>query len=190
MTDPLFHNKSTCSSLHLVDDVGEKKSILQMQFAHFHLQTWLFIGRGLSGFLGGSLPRGGRASNRRLLQWKSKSAGSSAGFGANHSQRKGRVSEFNALSVLNYRLFSAKLLSRKTPPRSFYLDLNFLANYWHCPLKEGQNEARLYHHTAPTALIYALREGLAELAEEGLQNRQMRHQRAAETLWKGKTFVV
>lgn len=42
-----------------------------------------------------------------------------------------------------------------------------------------------YHHTAPVSLVYALREALAELAEEGLTNSWARHAAAAAALYKG-----
>jgi alanine-glyoxylate transaminase/serine-glyoxylate transaminase/serine-pyruvate transaminase len=61
------------------------------------------------------------------------------------------------------------LKRRQTPARSFYCDLRLLDDYY-----EG---ARRYHHTAPISMFYALREALAVVAEEGLQNRFDRHRR-------------
>ncbi|XP_005151056.2 alanine--glyoxylate aminotransferase [Melopsittacus undulatus] len=58
-----------------------------------------------------------------------------------------------------------KILRRKTNPPSFYLDMRWLANYWGC-----DGEARRYHHTAPISSFFSLREGLAMLAELGLDN--------------------
>lgn len=51
-------------------------------------------------------------------------------------------------------------------PRSFYLDLNLLHDYW---------VGRKYHHTISAPLIYALREALAVVEEEGLEARWERH---------------
>lgn len=44
------------------------------------------------------------------------------------------------------------LRARKTKVQSFYLDLLLLGKYW--------GEERVYHHTAPVSMFYALREGL------------------------------
>lgn len=52
--------------------------------------------------------------------------------------------------------------------RSFYLDLRLLEDYW---------IGRKYHHTMCTSLIYALREALQMVEEEGLAARQARHER-------------
>jgi alanine-glyoxylate transaminase/serine-glyoxylate transaminase/serine-pyruvate transaminase len=56
---------------------------------------------------------------------------------------------------------------RKTPVRSWYFDLSIVQKYW------GQD--RFYHHTAPITMIFALREGLRILLEEGLEARWARH---------------
>ena len=60
------------------------------------------------------------------------------------------------------------LHSRKTKVQSFYLDLTLLEKYW--------GEERVYHHTAPVSLFYAMREGLRILFEEGLDTRFRRHE--------------
>lgn len=52
--------------------------------------------------------------------------------------------------------------------RSFYLDLKLLEDYW---------VGRKYHHTMCTSLIYALREALRMVEEEGLDERFARHER-------------
>jgi alanine-glyoxylate transaminase/serine-glyoxylate transaminase/serine-pyruvate transaminase len=52
--------------------------------------------------------------------------------------------------------------------RSFYLDLRLLEDYW---------LGRKYHHTLSTSLIYALREALLMVEEEGLEARFARHER-------------
>jgi len=50
--------------------------------------------------------------------------------------------------------------------RSFYFDLKLLEDYW---------VNRKYHHTISAPLIYALREALAAIDEEGLEARWERH---------------
>src|SRR2546425_1084156 len=57
---------------------------------------------------------------------------------------------------------------RKTKVQSWYLDVNLLASYW------GQD--RVYHHTAPISMNYALHEALRLVLEEGLENRWRRHE--------------
>jgi len=57
--------------------------------------------------------------------------------------------------------------NRKTKVQSWYFDLTTAMNYW--------GKDRLYHHTPPISLIYALREALRILLEEGLEARWERH---------------
>ncbi|MBW2052464.1 MAG: alanine--glyoxylate aminotransferase family protein [Deltaproteobacteria bacterium] len=59
------------------------------------------------------------------------------------------------------------LQNRKNPVVSWYLDMNMVCSYW--------GEERKYHHTAPINMIYALREALRLVAEEGLDARFARH---------------
>jgi alanine-glyoxylate transaminase/serine-glyoxylate transaminase/serine-pyruvate transaminase len=61
------------------------------------------------------------------------------------------------------------ILGRKTKVQSWYLDISMLANYW------GQN--RVYHHTGPINMTYALYEALRLIHEEGLENCHARHRR-------------
>jgi alanine-glyoxylate transaminase/serine-glyoxylate transaminase/serine-pyruvate transaminase len=61
----------------------------------------------------------------------------------------------------------AALDARKTKVRSWYLDLSMIRSYW------GQD--RVYHHTAPVNMTYALREALLMVLEEGLEARIARH---------------
>ncbi|AHZ23732.1 MULTISPECIES: pyridoxal-phosphate-dependent aminotransferase family protein [Haloferax] len=67
-----------------------------------------------------------------------------------------------------------KVLSREEPPRSWYLDLSLLEGYW--------GDDRSYHHTAPITNVYAIREALRLVAEEGIENRWDRHRRVAGAL--------
>lgn len=70
-----------------------------------------------------------------------------------------------------------KLEQRRTPVANWYLDAALLRQYW--------GRERVYHHTAPVNLTYALREALRLLAEEGLEARWQRHQTTAAYLWAG-----
>jgi alanine-glyoxylate transaminase/serine-glyoxylate transaminase/serine-pyruvate transaminase len=60
------------------------------------------------------------------------------------------------------------LETRRTPVPSWYFDLGMVRSYW--------GGERKYHHTAPINMIYALRESLRIVAEEGLEARFARHQ--------------
>jgi alanine-glyoxylate transaminase / serine-glyoxylate transaminase / serine-pyruvate transaminase len=66
---------------------------------------------------------------------------------------------------------------RKTKVQSWYLDLSIIQKYW--------GEDRAYHHTAPITMIYALREGLRLVQEEGLETRWARHLRNHKALKAG-----
>jgi len=57
--------------------------------------------------------------------------------------------------------------ARKTKVQSWYFDLSTAMNYW--------GKDRLYHHTPPISLIYALREAMRLCVEEGLEVRWERH---------------
>ncbi len=67
---------------------------------------------------------------------------------------------------------------RKSSVQSWYLDVNLLANYW----SEG---ARVYHHTAPISMNYALHEALRLVLEEGLKKRWARHEENHHALKAG-----
>ena len=67
---------------------------------------------------------------------------------------------------------------RKTKVQSWYLDLSMIADYW----AEGK---RAYHHTAPISMVYALREALRLVVEEGLETRFARHSRNSAALMAG-----
>ncbi|PYT67271.1 MAG: alanine--glyoxylate aminotransferase [Acidobacteria bacterium] len=56
---------------------------------------------------------------------------------------------------------------RKTKVQSWYFDLTTAMNYW--------GKDRLYHHTPPISLIFALREAMRLVMEEGLEARWERH---------------
>lgn len=67
--------------------------------------------------------------------------------------------------------------ARKEPVRSWYFDLTTAMNYW--------GKDRLYHHTPPITLIYALREALRAVLEEGLEARWERHARNQQAMIAG-----
>lgn len=69
----------------------------------------------------------------------------------------------------------AAIRSRATPVRNWYLDLTLLEKYW--------GPERQYHHTAPSAMVYGLHEGLRVVLEEGLEERWSRHARHARAFW-------
>ena len=69
-----------------------------------------------------------------------------------------------------------KLRARESPPRSWFFDLSLVLGYW-----DGEG-GRVYHHTAPINMIYALAEALRIVDEEGLEARWERHRRAHEAL--------
>ena len=71
-----------------------------------------------------------------------------------------------------------KIRGRKSKGVSWYLDLNLIDNYW----TEGQ---RVYHHTAPISMNYALHEALSLVLEEGLENRYARHASNSRSLVAG-----
>jgi alanine-glyoxylate transaminase / serine-glyoxylate transaminase / serine-pyruvate transaminase len=67
---------------------------------------------------------------------------------------------------------------RKSKVQSWYFDLTLLQRYW-------SGAERVYHHTAPCSMMYALREGLSVVVEEGLEARFARHLRNHRALKAG-----
>jgi alanine-glyoxylate transaminase/serine-glyoxylate transaminase/serine-pyruvate transaminase len=61
---------------------------------------------------------------------------------------------------------------RKSKVQSWYLDLSMIEKYW--------GSERVYHHTAPISMNYALHEALRILLEEGLEASWRRHRQAHE----------
>ena len=70
-----------------------------------------------------------------------------------------------------------KIHGRDEPTRSWYLDLGLLEGYW--------GGERSYHHTAPITNVYAMREALRLVAEEGIEERWRRHRHVAGALKAG-----
>lgn len=60
--------------------------------------------------------------------------------------------------------------------------MNQLTIQWQC---NDASIPRIYHHTPPTNLLFGLREALAEIAEEGLENLWRRHAENSARLHAG-----
>ena len=71
----------------------------------------------------------------------------------------------------------AAIERRKSKVQSWYLDVSMLRSYW------GQE--RVYHHTAPINMTYALYEALRAVLEEGLEARIARHEQNHRALRAG-----
>jgi len=67
--------------------------------------------------------------------------------------------------------------NRKSKVQSWYFDLTTAMNYW--------GKDRLYHHTPPISLIYALREAMRIVLEEGLEARWAKHKLNQQALIAG-----
>jgi alanine-glyoxylate transaminase / serine-glyoxylate transaminase / serine-pyruvate transaminase len=74
-----------------------------------------------------------------------------------------------------------KILKRREKVRSWYLDISLLANYW--------GSDRVYHHTAPINMTYALHEALRLVLEEGLDACHARHRKNHEALKAGLAAI-
>jgi alanine-glyoxylate transaminase/serine-glyoxylate transaminase/serine-pyruvate transaminase len=68
--------------------------------------------------------------------------------------------------------------NRRSLCQSWYFDLSLIADYW-------MEHTRVYHHTAPISMLYALREALRLIEEEGLPARFTRHQLNSRALLAG-----
>ena len=66
---------------------------------------------------------------------------------------------------------------RKTPVQSWYFDMIPIMNYW--------GKERTYHHTPAVSLIFALREAMRLVLEEGLEARWERHRQNQQALISG-----
>jgi alanine-glyoxylate transaminase/serine-glyoxylate transaminase/serine-pyruvate transaminase len=70
------------------------------------------------------------------------------------------------------------ILGRKTKVPNWYLDVSMLTQYW-------QGQSRVYHHTAPINMIYALYQALLLVVEEGLETVFERHKKSHLLLVRG-----
>ena len=76
---------------------------------------------------------------------------------------------------------ATRIKTRKSKVQSWYFDLSSIQSYW--------GGERTYHHTAPITMIYAIREGLRLVLEEGLEVRFARHVRNHLALKAGLTAL-
>jgi alanine-glyoxylate transaminase/serine-glyoxylate transaminase/serine-pyruvate transaminase len=67
-----------------------------------------------------------------------------------------------------------RVRARRTPVPSWYFDVTLLAGYY--------GSERVYHHTAPISMVFALAEALRVVEEEGMIAREARHRAAAAAL--------
>lgn len=79
----------------------------------------------------------------------------------------------------------ARMDARKIKPQSWYLDVSMLRKYY----TGGGGGGRVYHHTAPVNMTYALREALAIVLEEGLEQRVARHEQMHHRLRVGLATI-
>ncbi len=83
------------------------------------------------------------------------------------------------LSPVSFSARAVEVLNaRKTKVQSWFLDLSLVSNYW-------QGAKRAYHHTAPISSMYALKEALNLVLQEGLKARFERHLQAHKLLKVG-----
>lgn len=83
------------------------------------------------------------------------------------------------LSPVTFSPRAVKALdARKTKVQSWFLDLTQVRHYW-------SGAKRAYHHTAPVSSVFAIREALRLVLEEGLENRFKRHRENHELLREG-----
>ena len=64
-----------------------------------------------------------------------------------------------------------KMKKRQHLAPNWYLDMNEIIKYW-------DGTQRVYHHTAPINMMYALYQSLYDLLEEGVDNVILRHEKA------------
>jgi alanine-glyoxylate transaminase/serine-glyoxylate transaminase/serine-pyruvate transaminase len=69
----------------------------------------------------------------------------------------------------------ARLGARSSPAQSWYLDLSLVAKY-------VTGSTRVYHHTAPVAMVFALHGALGAILDEGLETAWARHRAAGGRL--------
>ncbi len=90
------------------------------------------------------------------------------GIDAGYSGTQKCISCPPGLSPISFSGAALEVLeNRKSPVLSWYLDMGMVRSYW--------GAERKYHHTVPINMIYALREALRIIAEEGLRARFARH---------------
>ena len=84
----------------------------------------------------------------------------------------------SGMAPVTYNARAAQILrTRRTPIGTYYLDLAQIAEYW--------SPKRFNHHTAPTSMVYGLREALRAVHDEGLDARFARHRLHGDALRAG-----
>ncbi len=68
-----------------------------------------------------------------------------------------------------------RLQGRTVPVQSWYLDLSLIASY-------VSGSARVYHHTAPVSMVFALHAALGAVLDEGLEAAWARHRAVGQRL--------
>jgi alanine-glyoxylate transaminase/serine-glyoxylate transaminase/serine-pyruvate transaminase len=68
-----------------------------------------------------------------------------------------------------------RIRTREHPPQSWYLDASLIANY-------VGGGSRVYHHTAPVSMVFALHAALGAVLDEGLEQVWARHRAVGERL--------
>ncbi len=71
-----------------------------------------------------------------------------------------------------------KIKARSTKVPNWYLDVSMIIDYW-------SGEKRVYHHTAPVNMLYALYAALKCILDEGIDSVYARHQQVHEELVAG-----
>lgn len=67
-----------------------------------------------------------------------------------------------------------RIKQRKQKVMNWFYDISSMLGYW------GGSQKRTYHHTAPIHSLYALHEALCLIAEEGIENRWLRHEQVCD----------
>jgi len=81
------------------------------------------------------------------------------------------------LSPVTFSERALDKIRRRKRPTSWYLDVQLIEKYW--------GPERVYHHTSPASMNYALREALRLILDEGLESRYRRHERNSHALVAG-----
>lgn len=81
--------------------------------------------------------------------------------------------------IPNLKLVSRARIQQKKVETPYYFDLMHLGTYWNC-----FNTPRQYHYTFSSNLVACVREALAQIAEEGLENVWARHKKNTRLFWK------
>lgn len=72
----------------------------------------------------------------------------------------------------------AAIANRRSSVPNWYLDINLLTKYW-------EGNTRVYHHTAPINMLYALYQALLLIVDEGLERVYERHRHTHRRLVQG-----